>query len=119
MRRALCFLKSQSKRPTACPERKPNGLNAQRPTLNSENSSLTSPFADKNRHLPLALTTEIQQRNSLRSRFLFRGQFLKARIIPDLIPPRIEPQQRRSYGIPIRNLQQPLENGNCVVGISE
>src|SRR3989441_2290581 len=35
-------------RPTACPERKPNGLNAQRPTLNSENSSLTSPFADKN-----------------------------------------------------------------------
>src|SRR5690349_4990339 len=51
------------------------------------------------------------------SRLLFCGQFLKARIVADLIPPRIESQQRRSNrNYDIRYLQQPLENGNRVIG---
>src|SRR6266568_5275995 len=57
------------------------------------------------------------------SRFLFCRQFLEARIVADLIPARIEPQKRRSNlrqnrrGKAIRYLQQPLENGNRVIGI--
>ena len=55
----------------------------------------------------------------LDSRFLFRGQFLKARIVADLVPDRIEPQQRRSNCTAIGYLQQPLENGNRVIGIPQ
>ncbi len=50
---------------------------------------------------------------------LLLAQLLKARIIADLIPDRIKPQQRRSNRMGIRYLQQPLENGNRVVGISQ
>jgi hypothetical protein len=53
------------------------------------------------------------------SRFLFRRQLLKARIVADRIPHRIEPQQRRSNRKAIRYLQQPLENGNRVIGIPQ
>src|SRR6059058_3650123 len=50
----------------------------------------------------------------------FLAQFLKARIVADLIPDRIESQQRPSNGgKAIRYLQQPLENGNRVIGIPQ
>src|SRR6266550_8121313 len=66
-----------------------------------------------------AFVTEFREEILWSSWFLFRGQFLKARIVPELIPDRIEPQQRRSNRIAVRYLQQPLENGNRVVGIPQ
>ncbi|PYK32493.1 MAG: hypothetical protein DME54_15850 [Verrucomicrobia bacterium] len=55
------------------------------------------------------------------SRFLFRGQFLKARIVADLVPDRIESQHRRSkkQRTATRYLQQPFENGNRVIDIPQ
>src|SRR5438477_4751810 len=49
----------------------------------------------------------------------FLAEFLKARIVADLIPDRVESQQRRSNGTPIRYLQQPLEDGYRVMGIPQ
>ena len=43
-----------------------------------------------------AFVTEFREEILLSSRFLFCGQFLKARIVADLIPDRIESQRRRS-----------------------
>src|SRR6266496_3579074 len=51
------------------------------------------------------------------SRLLFLAEFLEARIIPERIEHRIEPEQRGSNRTAIRYLQQPLENGNRVIGI--
>src|SRR6266496_451794 len=59
------------------------------------------------------------RRSSSDSWLLFCGQFLKTTIVPDLIPDRIESQQRRSNRKGILYLQQPLENGNGVVGIPQ
>jgi hypothetical protein len=57
------------------------------------------------------------KKSDLNSRRLPRGQFLKARIVADLIPHRVEPQKRRSERKATRYLQQPFENGNRVIGI--
>src|SRR5260370_22531470 len=47
-----------------------------------------------------------------------RGQFLKTRIVADLIPHRIESQQRRSNRrAALRYLQQPLEHRDRVISI--
>src|SRR6266576_102558 len=66
-----------------------------------------------------ALITKFREELPWFSWFLFRGQFLKARIVADLIPHRIESQQRRSNRTGIRYLQQPLENRNRVIGIPQ
>jgi hypothetical protein len=66
-----------------------------------------------------AFVTEFREEILWSSRFLFRGQFLKVRIVADLIPDWIESQQRRSNRTAIRYLQQPLENGNGVIGIPQ
>src|SRR6266567_3895231 len=47
--------------------------------------------------------------------FVF-AKLLKTRIVADLIPHRIEPQQRGRNRIGIGYLQQPLENRNRVIG---
>src|SRR5437588_10736984 len=60
-----------------------------------------------------------RRRSSSDSWLLFCGQFLKTRIVSDLIPYRIESQERRSNRTAIRYLQQPLENGNRVIGIPQ
>src|SRR5207253_2946459 len=59
------------------------------------------------------------RRSSSDSWLLFCRQFLKTRIVPDLIPDRIESQQRRSNRKGIRYPQQPLEDGNRVIGIPQ
>src|SRR5260370_36547693 len=59
------------------------------------------------------------RRSSSDSWLLFCGQFLKTRIVPDLIPDRIESQQRRSNRKGIRYPQQPLENGNGMISIPQ
>src|SRR6266436_1912663 len=55
------------------------------------------------------------RRSSSDSWLLFCGQFLKTRIVPDLIPDRIESQQRRSNRKAIWYPQQPLEDGNGMI----
>src|SRR5206468_13012242 len=52
---------------------------------------------------------------------LFLAEFLKARIVAHLIPHLIESQRRRSkkHRTPVWYLEQPLENGNRVVGIAQ
>src|SRR5437899_11456391 len=60
-----------------------------------------------------------RRRSSSDSWLLFCSQFLKTRIVPDLIPDRIESQQRRSNRKAIWYPQQPLEDGNGVIGIAQ
>src|SRR5439155_11864627 len=71
----------------------------------------------KTTHASLTPHTASSEESFPSSRFLFCGQFLKARIVADLIPDRIESQHRRSNRKVIRYLQQPPENGNRVIGI--
>jgi hypothetical protein len=58
-----------------------------------------------------------------RLRLFLSGQFLKTRIAADLVPHRIESQQRRSNRtqshILTGDLQQPVENGNRVIGVPQ
>src|SRR5881398_2763671 len=61
----------------------------------------------------------VRRRSSSDSWLLFCGQLLKTRIVPDLIPDRIESQQRRSNRKGIRYPQQSLEDGNRVIGIPQ
>ena len=51
----------------------------------------------------------------------FLAEFLKARIVADLVPDRIESQHRRSkkQRTATRYLQQPFENGNRVIDIPQ
>src|SRR5206468_12555725 len=49
----------------------------------------------------------------------FLAEFLKPRFVADLIPDRIESQQSRSNRTPVWYLEQPLENGNRVIGIPQ
>ena len=53
------------------------------------------------------------------SRFLSCDQFLKARIAADRIPYRFDLQHCRRNRTSILYLQQPLENGNRVVGSAQ
>src|SRR6266853_1364639 len=61
---------------------------------------------------PRCSVASAPRKSSSDSWLLFCGQFLKTRIFPDLIPDRIESQQRWSNRKDIRYPQQPLENGN-------
>src|SRR5437870_1192339 len=53
------------------------------------------------------------------SRLLFRDEFLKARIIANGVPDRINSQQRRSDFSRRLHLNESLKNGNGMIGIAQ
>src|SRR5437868_11525481 len=58
-------------------------------------------------------------KTNLTSRFLFRGQFFKPRIVSDRIPDRVYPQKSPSNLSAGGYLQQPLQHGNRMLGVAQ
>src|SRR4029077_968967 len=56
---------------------------------------------------------------SLDSRFPFRHQLLKARIVPDRIPNRIDAHELRCDLRERKSMQQPFKYGNRLIGVPE